>query len=57
MKTDIFKVIFISLIVSIIISILTLVVYDVALTPSDQQKQINNINNYLKQLIIGYTTV
>lgn len=57
MKTDIFKVIFVSLIVSIIISIVTLVVYDVALTPSNQQKQIDNINTYLKQLIIGYTTV
>jgi uncharacterized membrane protein SpoIIM required for sporulation len=50
------RIIFICIVISLLISIGVILIYDSAFTPNDLQKQIDNINSYLKNIIIGYTT-
>lgn len=42
------------ILVALIISTLAIVVYDSSFTPSKQQDDIDIINSYLRQLIVGY---
>jgi hypothetical protein len=44
----------ICLFVSIVVSVIALVIYDQALTPKTQGQEIDKINSYLRQLIVGY---
>ena len=50
------RIIFICIVISLLISIGVVLIYDSAFTPNDLQKQIDNINSYLRNIIIGYTT-
>jgi hypothetical protein len=42
------------LLVSILVSIVSLIIYDNSFTPSKQEQDLEIINSYLRQLIVGY---
>jgi hypothetical protein len=50
------RIIIICIVISLLISIGVILIYDSAFTPNDLQKQIDNINSYLSSIIVGYTT-
>lgn len=43
------------LLVSIAVAVIALVIYDNTMTPSDQQVNLDRINDYLSRLIVGYS--
>lgn len=43
------------LLVSIGVAVIALVIYDNTMTPSNQQANLDRINDYLSRLIVGYT--
>ncbi len=51
---DTYKILFISTLITLVITISILLIYNYALTPSKQQDDINKINRYLSELIVGY---
>ena len=42
------------LLVSLLVSIISLIIYDNSFTPSKQEQDLEVINSYLRQLIVGY---
>lgn len=53
LSNDLFALLVI-LLISILVSIVALIIYDNSFTPSKQEKDIDIINSYLRQLIVGY---
>ena len=53
LSNDLFALLVI-LLFSILVSIVALIIYDNSFTPSKQEKDIDIINSYLRQLIVGY---
>jgi hypothetical protein len=43
------------LVVSIVVVVVALLIYDNTMTPHDQQVNLDRINDYLSRLIVGYT--
>lgn len=43
------------IIISLAVAVLSILVYDKTMTPSNQADQIQKINEYLSRLIVGYT--
>jgi len=43
-----------SIVVAIVVAVLALVIYDNTMTPNDQSKNLDYINEQLKALILGY---
>jgi hypothetical protein len=42
------------LLISILVSVVSLIIYDNSFTPSKQENDLDIINSYLRQLIVGY---
>ncbi len=53
LSNDLFALLVI-LLVSILVSIVSLIIYDNSFTPSKQEQDLEIINSYLRQLIVGY---
>jgi uncharacterized membrane protein len=53
MNNDAFAIFMIALI-SILVSIVAILIYDKSFTPSKQKQDLEIINSYLRQLIVGY---
>ncbi len=53
MNNDAFAIFMIALI-SILVSIVAILIYDKSFTPSKQNQDLEIINSYLRQLIVGY---
>jgi len=53
LSNDLFALLVI-LLISILVSVVALIIYDNSFTPSKQEKDIDIINSYLRQLIVGY---
>jgi hypothetical protein len=53
MNNDAFAIFMIALI-SILVSIIAILIYDKSFTPSKQKQDLEIINSYLRQLIVGY---
>ena len=53
MNNDAFAIFMIALI-SILVSIVAILIYDKSFTPSEQKQDLEIINSYLRQLIVGY---
>jgi len=43
-------------VVSIIVVVIALLIYDNTMTPNDQKVNLDRINDYLSRLIVGYST-
>jgi hypothetical protein len=43
-----------AVVVAIVVAVLALVIYDNTMTPNDQSKNLDYINEQLKALILGY---
>lgn len=48
-------VIVIIIVISIVVAVIALVIYDNTMTPSNQQENLDKINDYLSRLIVGYS--
>ena len=46
--------IFVIVLVSLLVSIISILIYDNNFTPSKQKQDLEIINSYLRQLIVGY---
>jgi hypothetical protein len=46
--------IFVIVLVSLLVSIISILIYDKSFTPSKQKEDLEIINSYLRQLIVGY---
>jgi hypothetical protein len=53
LSNDLFALLVI-LLISILVSIVSLIIYDNSFTPSKQEQDLEIINKYLRQLIVGY---
>jgi hypothetical protein len=53
LSNDLFALLII-LLISILVSIVSLIIYDNSFSPSKQEQDLEIINSYLRQLIVGY---